>query len=272
MAVLRCHGAALIPQGVYHAGFPLVSAREEGASPEPVSHHGNLRPLNRSPAPPRTARNMDCARSQWERSFPENENATLALIPIGWFHLLWNVRVQGASSGLRYSALPGAEIPARSQVSKRSIRRLFRGLPDPMLLVRGRNLKQAQFAVEGKNVRLIRTETSDNGHWAFLWLESTQAAAQTLVVTAGNGHGQARHSFELAERTGGPAAHSGFSFSRCSLSHHARPLRRRESGHDPPGNDRRCPARLAWRRSAPALSSISIISTISALPRSGQRR
>ena len=117
----------------------------------------------------------------------------------------------------------------------------FRGLPDPMLLVRGRNLKQAQFAVEGKNVRLIRTETSDNGHWAFLWLESTQAAAQTLVVTAGNGHGQARHSFELAERTGGPAAHSGF--SSADVLYLIMPDRFADGSpdNDPPGNDRAAP-------------------------------
>jgi neopullulanase len=85
------------------------------------------------------------------------------------------------------------------------------GLPDPMLLVQGENLRQARFAVEGDGVKLTRTQISDNGHWAFLWLETGSAAAQTLRVTAVNGHGQARQSFVLAERSRDLNAHQGFS-------------------------------------------------------------
>jgi glycosidase len=87
----------------------------------------------------------------------------------------------------------------------------FAGLPDPMLLVHGDGLKQAQFTVSGKGVTLDRTQASDNGHWAFLWLKTGDAAAQTLWVTASNGHGKARHAFELAARVRDPDAHRGFS-------------------------------------------------------------
>jgi glycosidase len=105
---------------------------------------------------------------------------------------------------------PQAPKPQAPRIAKIDPPGWFRGLPDPMLLVRGKNLSRAQFTVEGKNVKLIRTETSDNGHWAFLWLETGHADAQTLWVTASNGQGQAQHSFALAERSSDPEAHRGF--------------------------------------------------------------
>jgi glycosidase len=85
------------------------------------------------------------------------------------------------------------------------------GLPDPMLLVHGENLNRAQFLVDGKGVKLDRTQTSDNGHWAFLWIETGSAAAQTLSITAKNSQGQARQSFALAARAQNADAHRGFS-------------------------------------------------------------
>ena len=85
------------------------------------------------------------------------------------------------------------------------------GMPDPMLLVNGRNLDHAQFTVEGTDVKLIRTQNSRNGHWAFLWLDTGHAAAQTLWITAAGSTGKARAPFELAERSHDSNAHAGFS-------------------------------------------------------------
>ena len=85
------------------------------------------------------------------------------------------------------------------------------GLPDPMLLVHGEGLAQARFAVQGKDVVLIRTQPSVNGHWAFLWLQTGSAAAQTLWITAANEQGQARQPFVLSQRSNDPNAHRGFS-------------------------------------------------------------
>jgi glycosidase len=84
-------------------------------------------------------------------------------------------------------------------------------LPDPMLLVHGHDLDGAGFAVSGQGVQLIRTQVSANGHWAFLWLDTRSAAAQTLWITASNEQGQARQAYELAERSHDPEAHRGFS-------------------------------------------------------------
>ena len=85
------------------------------------------------------------------------------------------------------------------------------GLPDPMLLVHGDKLQQAQFTLEGNGVTLIRTQSSANGHWAFLWVQSGSSAPQTLWITAANDQGQVRWPFVLGQRSRDPAAHRGFS-------------------------------------------------------------
>ena len=104
----------------------------------------------------------------------------------------------------------------RHQIEKPQIEKIdppgwWSGLPDPMLLVHGEDLRGAEFAVQGKDVTLSRTQVSENGHWAFLWLNTATAAPQTLWVTATNHEGQARHSFQLATRSQDPNAHRGFS-------------------------------------------------------------
>jgi len=87
----------------------------------------------------------------------------------------------------------------------------FTGLPDPLLLVYGENLAQAQFTVQGTSITLSHTQSSANGHWAFLWLETASAAPQTLWITATNSQGSAHHSFILAQSLHDPNAHRGFS-------------------------------------------------------------
>jgi hypothetical protein len=69
----------------------------------------------------------------------------------------------------------------------------FVGLPDPMLLVRGTGFEHAQFKIKGESVSLLRTQVSDNGHWAFLWIRTTAAAAQTLQIIATSGQGQEKN-------------------------------------------------------------------------------
>ena len=115
------------------------------------------------------------------------------------------------------------------------------GLPDPMLLVNGRNLDHAQFTVEGVNVKLIRTQTSDNGHWAFLWLDTGRATAQTLWITAAGSEGKARAQFALAERSHDPNAHSGFSSADVLYLIMTDRFADGNPGNDQPGYDRSAP-------------------------------
>src|SRR6266702_3057971 len=62
----------------------------------------------------------------------------------------------------------------------------FVQLPPPMLLLHGSGFNHAGFKVKGKSIRLDRIQVSDNGHWAFLWISTQGAPAQTLVITATN--------------------------------------------------------------------------------------
>jgi neopullulanase len=103
---------------------------------------------------------------------------------------------------------PGSRSPRSRKLTRRVGGPVF---PDPMLLVHGEGLKGASSPCKAKDVTLSRTQVSENGHWAFLWLTTATAAPQTLWVTASNNQGQARHSFQLAERSHDPNAHRGFS-------------------------------------------------------------
>jgi glycosidase len=80
-----------------------------------------------------------------------------------------------------------------------------------MLLVHGEGLNHARFTVDGAGVTLDRSQASENGHWAFLWLKTANAAPQILWVMATNDQGQARQAFPLVERSRDPKAHGGFS-------------------------------------------------------------
>jgi glycosidase len=122
-----------------------------------------------------------------------------------------------ASSTLRAQATlqPISQIE-ESKAEKPQIEKIdppgwWSGLPDPVLLVHGEGLDGARFAVQGKDVTLSRTQISENGHWAFLWLRTATAAPQTLWITARTPHGQAHHQFQLAERSQDPNGHRGFS-------------------------------------------------------------
>lgn len=85
--------------------------------------------------------------------------------------------------------------------------------PDPMLLVHGEHLDGARFTIGGQGIQLSHTQHSSNGHWAFLWLKTQSAAAQTLSITAENRDGAARCEFQLAERSHERNEHRGFSAS-----------------------------------------------------------
>jgi glycosidase len=87
----------------------------------------------------------------------------------------------------------------------------FAGLPDPILLVHGEGLNGSRFTLSGEGVTLERTQASENGHWAFLWLKTADAAPQTLSITAANDQGQTRQAFKLAARSRDPDAHRGLS-------------------------------------------------------------
>jgi hypothetical protein len=57
-------------------------------------------------------------------------------------------------------------------------------MPKPMLLVRGEGLRGAVFSLSDASLQIEKTEASDNGHWAQLWLSASPAAAETVTLKA----------------------------------------------------------------------------------------
>ena len=87
----------------------------------------------------------------------------------------------------------------------------YAGLPDPMLLVHGERFTHANITVLGESVAVSRTQVSNNGHWAFIWLKTANAPAQTLHLKISNSTGTATGSYELRKRvTPGPRLYQGF--------------------------------------------------------------
>ncbi len=107
-----------------------------------------------------------------------------------------------------WSQAPQAQAPRIDKIDPPG---WWASFPDPMLLVHGDGLNHARITVDGTDVKLDHTQISDNGHWAFLWLKTSDAGPQILWVTATNDQGQARRAFPLAERSSDANAHAGFS-------------------------------------------------------------
>ena len=109
-------------------------------------------------------------------------------------------------------------------------------MPNPMLLVHGTGLQNARFSVAGTGVALTRTQSSANGHWAFLWLDTGNAPAQTLQVTAHTTTGEAHASFLLGRREEQPKAHAGLQNS--DVLYLIMPDRFADAAPNPAGIDR----------------------------------
>jgi len=82
--------------------------------------------------------------------------------------------------------------------------------PSPMLLVHGAGLDRAQFRLVASGVRILRTEASVNGHWAFLWLDTVGAPAQTLTLVATCAAEEVRSHYTLAPRHPDARHQTGF--------------------------------------------------------------
>jgi glycosidase len=84
-------------------------------------------------------------------------------------------------------------------------------MPSPMLLLHGEHLSDAQITVSGKHVSIEKTQASENGHWAFVWLRTANASAQTFRITVKNPAGKTESSFQLQPRRSKSDGFQGFS-------------------------------------------------------------
>ena len=140
---------------------------------------------------------------------------------------------------LSLSLLPGwAEAPHINTIDPPG---WWAQMPNPMLLVNGNHLEGAHFSVRGSGVTLTRTQISTNGHWAFLWLDTSHAAAQTLEVVARTQSGSAQHIFALSERNHDPHAHRGFNASDVMYLIMTDRFADGDPRNDQPGHDRSAP-------------------------------
>jgi glycosidase len=115
------------------------------------------------------------------------------------------------------------------------------GLPSPMLLVHGEGFKHARFSVNGTGVTLKRKQVSENGHWAFLWLDTKSAAPQKLTIIAESDSGKAEAAYALEARTATPNAHAGFSSADVLYLIMTDRFAHGGSAAGPPGDDRSAP-------------------------------
>ena len=87
------------------------------------------------------------------------------------------------------------------------------GMPKPMLLVRGEGLTGARFTTSDKALRVDRTEISDNGHWATVWLSASPDAPETVTLSATRGGQQATVTYTFVARRPPTAGFAGFNLN-----------------------------------------------------------
>jgi glycosidase len=85
------------------------------------------------------------------------------------------------------------------------------GLPNPMLLLRGKNLLDANITSSVAGISVRRARISDNGHWAFVWLDISSAPPQAFSLVVRTQQGKVRVPFELAKRHAPTDGFQGFS-------------------------------------------------------------
>ncbi len=70
-------------------------------------------------------------------------------------------------------------------------------LPNPMVLLYGKNLVDAHISSSVAGVSVRRTRISQNGHWAFVWLDTSDAPPQHFDLVVRTAAGQTRVPYEL---------------------------------------------------------------------------
>jgi glycosidase len=70
-------------------------------------------------------------------------------------------------------------------------------LPNPMVLLYGKNLTDAHISSSVAGISVRRTKISQNGHWAFVWLDTSDAPPQHFDLLLRTAAGQTRVPYEL---------------------------------------------------------------------------
>lgn len=73
-------------------------------------------------------------------------------------------------------------------------------LPDPMLLLYGKNLIGAHVSSSMAGISVRKTKISANGHWIFVWLDTSDAPPQHFDLIVRTASGQVRVPYQLDKR------------------------------------------------------------------------
>ncbi len=85
------------------------------------------------------------------------------------------------------------------------------GLPNPMLLLYGKNLMDAHVYTSVHGISVRRTQVSANGHWVFVWLDIASVPPQHVDLLVRTPGGQTHVPYELDRRHAPTAGFQGFS-------------------------------------------------------------
>ncbi len=85
------------------------------------------------------------------------------------------------------------------------------GLPNPMLLLRGKNLLDAQITSSNPGISIRRVHIAANGHWAFVWLDISAAPPSSLSLIVHTSGGRVRVPYQLLKRHAPTDGFQGFS-------------------------------------------------------------
>ena len=122
-----------------------------------------------------------------------------------------------------YVALPGfarthakkhahrAVEPGKPSVQETDPPNWWSNLPNPMLLLHGKNLRDAHVSTSVPGISVRRSRISSNGHWAFVWLDIASAPAQHFDLIVRTPGGKTRVPYELDARHAPTDGFQGFS-------------------------------------------------------------
>ena len=86
-------------------------------------------------------------------------------------------------------------------------------LPNPMLLLHGKNLNDAEVTSSVAGISVRRSKASADGHWEFVWLDISSAPPQHFNLLVRNARGRTHYPYELDKRHPPTDGFQGFSSS-----------------------------------------------------------
>ena len=115
------------------------------------------------------------------------------------------------SLSLAQTNCPASPEPAAPCIDKIDPPNWWASLPSPMLLIHGDHLSGVSVTSTGKNVSVEKTQASSNGHYLFVWLNTSSAIPEQIELHVKTTAGSTSAPFSLGTRKPADAGFRGFS-------------------------------------------------------------